>query len=141
MRLRRLAALSAAFALLAAPALADEVWNTEIGRVVYLTDIGDVAVFTYPAANGGTGYVYIEGLGGNYTDRSTHRGYWIEPGSSGACSATLTSPDGVSSRAWGRVTVTFARPAAPSGFTAYRGDCFAEPEAMLVGTPVVGGVK
>ena len=113
--------------LLALPgaALADETWHTDGGEAVYEADIGEIAVFSIPGETGRIN-LYLEGLGGNYDDRSAHRGYWIGPGP-GECSAALGGPDGRTSDQWGRVVLMFDRAAAPTGWTALLGRCLDEP--------------
>jgi len=119
--------------VLAVPAFADESWTTEFGDVIYETEIGDVAVWSYPSANGkGRGWLYFPGLAGNYDDRSVHEGYWIEEVQTG-CSAELIAVDGRRSHYWGRVLLVFDRAAFPTGWTALGGDCFEEPWAPVRG--------
>lgn len=121
----RLPLLAAATLALAAPVLADETWTTPDGQVVYLDEIGDAAIFTAPL---GTDLlrIYLPGLAGNYDDRATHEGYFIANGQ-GDCGVSLTAPDGFGGRDWGRVIVTFDRPAFPTGFTMMIGGCFDTP--------------
>ncbi len=100
----------AALCLAAMPtiALADEVWNSSLGEITYLADVGSTAIFSV-----GDGFrIYIEGLGGQYYQNSgTYSGYWIDNGP-GSCPQTVTAPDGWSSLNWGNVQLTFD----PNGF-------------------------
>ncbi|WP_071672562.1 hypothetical protein [Nioella nitratireducens] len=92
-------------------ALADEVWNSSLGQITYLTDVGSTAVFSV----GVDFQIYIDGLGGQYSQNSgTYSGYWIDStnGGAGDCPQTVTAPDGWSSRNWGNVQLTFD----PDGF-------------------------
>lgn len=125
-----LAALAAA-----TPALGDEVWTTPFGDIVYEADIGDVTVLSYPLADGSKGHAYFPGLGGNYTARGVHHGYWIEP-REGTCGATMTGPDGLASTAWGRAVIAFDQPGFPTAFTALAGECFGEPAYSVRAEPV-----
>ncbi|MEH2174828.1 hypothetical protein [Nostoc sp.] len=61
MKLQQLVIASVVFVLAAVPkiAFADEVWNSGYGKVVYQSDRGKTAIWTYP---GGT--IFIEGLAG-----------------------------------------------------------------------------
>ncbi|MCX7300738.1 MAG: hypothetical protein NTX73_10250 [Rhodobacterales bacterium] len=111
----------AALLLLATPAAADEVWNSNWGQVVYQADIGSTAVLSVPYATG-MASLYIQGLGGNADQRGVHQAYWIST-ETGPCEATMTGPDGVSSTNWGVATVIFDKPEYPSGFTVLWGIC------------------
>ena len=64
--------------LVAGPVAADEVWTTPWGEVVYESKIGDVAVWSYQYDAKSKGYAYFPGPAGNYDNRSSHEGYWIE---------------------------------------------------------------
>ena len=119
-----------ALLLLASPAAADEVWNSNWGQVVYLADAGSTAILTVPYATD-VAHIYVEGLAANAEARGVHNGYWISA-DAGPCEATLTGPDGVSSTNWGRVTVIFDNPAYPSGFTALWGICMTDPADTLL---------
>lgn len=116
--------IAAVLLLLAAPVptKADETWSNPDGTASYEADIGRIAVISIPM-HGNRIRLYLEGLGGNYDNRSISQGYWLGPGS-GSCSATLTAPDGEQSSNWGRVTMIFDGPAFPTGWTATLGNCF-----------------
>ena len=72
---------------LSSPALADESWSNPAGQAIYEKDIGDIAVLSIPYGDR-RAQLYLEGLGGNFSDRSLHHGYWIAPGT-GPCSAVI----------------------------------------------------
>lgn len=126
-------------------AVADEVWSTVIGDVIYEKDLGDVAVLSYPLDEGDLrGHVFISGLGGNYDDRGHFTGYWSEPmmDDGQLCDMAIVDGNGDTTYTWGRVTMTFLDNGFPSSWVAVRGDCFKEPTEHLVGNPVVApGVK
>ena len=125
-------------------AVADEVWSTVIGDVIYEKDIGDVAVLSYPMDYPDTrGHVFIKGLGGNYDDRGHFSGYWSEPQmEEPLCDVTIIDGNGLETTNWGRVSITFLDSGFPSGWVALRGNCFGEPVDHLVGNPVVApGVR
>lgn len=125
----RLPLLAAAALALATPILADEVWSSRDGEIVYLDEIGDTAVFTAPFGTD-TLRIYLPGLAGNYDDRATHEGYFIANGQAD-CGVSLTAIDGFGGRDWGRVIVSFDRPAFPTGWTALIGGCFDEPRLAI----------
>lgn len=138
----RISLFAAALALLPVTAVADEAWDTIAGQIIYEEDLGLVAVFSFPYAAVFPGEVpefaqdratlYFPGLGGNFDRRSIHDGYWIVQGAP-ACSATLTTANGVSSQRWGRARVIFDRAAFPTDLTILLGSCMDEPVAILRG--------
>ena len=142
--MKKLIAGTAALAICAG-ALADEVWSTSGGDVVYEKDIGDIAVLSYPMDEGDLrGHAFIFGLGGNYDDRGHFTGYWSEEmtDEDGLCPIAILDGNGLTTNNWGRVTITFLDEGFPSSWVAVRGHCFEEPSAHLVGHPVVApGVK
>lgn len=75
MKLQQLVEVSAVFVLAAALsplAQADEVWNSGYGKVVYQSDRGKTAVWTYPQ-----GTIFIEGLASVISNRGIYHGYWV----------------------------------------------------------------
>ncbi len=133
-------AVGAAFAMgTSGLAMADEVWSTEIGDVIYEIDLENgMAVLSYPTDGEARGRAYLSGLAGVYTGRTGYDGIWIEPSSEeGTCDVEIAAPDsGDVTNNWGRVKVIFVEPDFPSTFVALRGDCFAEPSEMLVARPI-----
>ena len=118
---------------------ADEVWSTEIGDVIYETDLDNgMAVLSYPTDGDVRGLAYVAGLAGQYEGRTAYEGVWMEPPSdAGTCDIEIAAPEtGEISNNWGRVQVIFVDPDSPGTFVALRGDCFDEPDAMLVARPV-----
>ncbi|MEM9939060.1 MAG: hypothetical protein AAF768_09455 [Pseudomonadota bacterium] len=140
MTIRNILCAITALSFLTVPAVADEMWSTEIGVVLYEVDLpnGD-AVWSYPLENTEwRGTAVLVDFAGSYNDRTTYTGYWIEPASAdgvSGCSAEMRDPfaEGTSD-VWGRLIVSFIE---PGTWVALRGDCFDEPEAMLVGTPYI----
>ena len=110
---------------------ADEVWTTPRGDIVYEQDMQGLAILSIPMGNGRAS-LYFPGLGGNFSNRSTHQGYWINDGA-GDCNAMLYGPDGRGSRDWGRVTVVFDGPAFPTDLTLWTGNCFDQPDQPVRG--------
>lgn len=125
--------------LIAGLASADEVWTTEIGDVIYETDLDNgMAVLSYPTDGETRGLAYLSGLAGVYTGRTAYDGIWMEPATdTGTCELEMAAPQtGELSNNWGRVRVIFVDADFPSTFVALRGDCFDEPSEMLVARPV-----
>jgi len=117
--------------LAAPPVLADETWDTPYGLAIYEDEVDGQTILTVPTDTG-TARVYIPGLAGNYDNRSTHWGYWIQAGV-GPCDAAITGADGVRSSQWGRVVIAFDRPAFPTPWTALFGACFEDPHISVRG--------
>ncbi len=117
--MRSVAAL--ALALCPAAAIADELWDSPAGQIVYQSEIDDMALLSFPLGDG-EGMLYIHGMAGNYDDRGVHYGFWIGDGA-GDCAASLTGPDGRSSSDFGSATVVFDDPGFPSGFSAVLVPC------------------
>lgn len=120
-------------------AQADEVWSTEIGDVIYETDLDNgMAVLSYPTDGEVRGLAYVAGLAGQYVGRTAYEGVWMEPATTeGTCDVEIAAPQtGEISNNWGRVEIIFVDPDFPGTFVAIRGDCFDEPDAMLVARPV-----
>ncbi|RIJ24326.1 hypothetical protein D1224_08810 [Henriciella barbarensis] len=120
-----------------------EVWQTEIGTVVYdhETARGE-AVLTFPIANSDQrGVAFIPQLAGNRTNRGIFYGLWIEPDGSGApaCDFAITDPETNTPRqTWGRIQITFVDPGIPSSWVLRRGYCFDDYSEFLIGRPVGG---
>lgn len=129
--------LAAVMAFGVAPALADEVWSSDIGDVVYDSEVDGVAIFTFDATGGGKGELYFPGLAGNYDHRGTHKGYWIAPGGD-TCLTELTGADGLKSKDWGQLTIVFHETGFPTGWTLMSGTCFGPLDSTLLGTAKVG---
>ncbi len=146
--------------LLAGTAIADEVWSTPIGDVVYETDLPEqgIAVWSYPLDQGAiievdndaeegidpapNGRAFIYNLAGVYEGRGAYTGVWIEPeeNTSELCDTAIVNPlTGDEARNWGRIDLIFTEPDFPGGWVAIRGDCFGNPDQFLLGKPIVGG--
>jgi hypothetical protein len=125
--------------LAALPALADEVWTTPIGDVVYEDETDDGwAVWSYPGLDA-RGTVYLKDLAGVYEGRGAYAGIWVEPESPGIelCDVAVTNPaTGEPHHNWGRVDIVFTEPDFPGGWVALRGNCFNDPSDYLIGKPV-----
>ena len=125
-------------------AVADEVWSTAIGDVIYEKDFGTIGVLSYPMDYPDMrGHVFISDLGGNYADRGHFTGYWSEPQMEDPlCDVMIVDADGLETTNWGRISITFLDKEFPSSWVALRGNCFDDPVDHLVGNPVVApGVR
>jgi hypothetical protein len=111
-----------ALILFATPALADETWVTADGPAIYEADLGPTGIISVPLGQG-RAHLYFDGLSGNTVERYVLSGYWIGPATEGACTATLTGPDGLSSANWGLARIAFDRPSFPTGWTVTMGNC------------------
>ncbi len=114
-------------------AIADEVWQTEEYKVIYLKDQGKTAIWSY---NNDTGHIFIDGLGGVTTNRGSYNGYWVQPESSRRCDTYREGPDGEPTYHWGRFEITFLDPDFPSRWQAKFGVCDGLLRIQLNGTPV-----
>lgn len=130
-------ALIAAF--MAPPAIADEVWTSDAGPVIYEADDGEYAILTMATPKNGSYRIYIRGLAGNYSNRvGTFTGYWISTDTnhpSPECDVTIVTIDGQTTNLWGRVTMNFDSPSYPTGFSAQMGDCHEQPNVQWTGRP------
>lgn len=130
---------AAALALtLAAPALADEVWSSDTGEIVYLADEYGAAILSFSDYGGLPGELIFPGLAGNFTDRGVHHGYWVGQ-SDMQCAAALGRPGGMTSLTWGRAVIAFDEMGFPSAFTVLLGDCDEDLTRSLRAEPIVGG--
>jgi hypothetical protein len=132
----------AAFALVAVPALAtanaDEAWKTKAGTVAWINDIGGDAVLSVDAKGGKTLF-YIDGLKSKMEGgRSKFSGYWISTKDAKICDTTMTTPDGIASRSWGRLELLFVKPGFPSDWVMKTGSCFGDTTEMMSGIAIVG---
>ncbi len=118
-------------------AQADEVWSSEVGNIVFLSELetGE-AILGAPVGEGMMVRMIFPGLAGNYDDRSMHDGIWISPGSFGteACGISVVDPEtGETSNYWGRAQIIFTSTGYPSDIILTAGVCFGEREEMLFG--------
>ena len=119
----RLLTCLALICALPAIAAADEVWNSDMGEIVYLADENGAAILSFTNVDAYPAELVIPGLAGNYDSRGVHEGYWIGTGS-GWCDSFMARPGGEASTNWGRALVSFDLPSFPTSFTLTLGDCF-----------------
>lgn len=109
-------------AILATPALADEVWDSDIGAFVYEAETDGAAVFSFRNFDGYQATLVIPGLAGNFDNRGVHEAFWIGKGP-GYCLGSM-SYNAQSGNQWGRALLQFDKPNYPTSFTLLMGDCF-----------------
>lgn len=127
-----LVAAAVVVAASAGPVLADEMWETNWGTMEYAEDIGVTAVLSYQ-----NGALFIDGLAGNYSNRGSFSGLWIEYGDTGVeCDVPATDDYGNQSWAWGYIDVFFIDPAYPSRWTADYTVCDGPVAGTISGTPL-----
>lgn len=124
--------LTSILALFASPTLADEVWDTDMGPIVYEAEEGGAAIFSFTNVDAYPATLIIPGLAGNYSNRGTHDAYWIGQGA-GECSAFMSRNDVSESSQWGRAQLVFDRPGYPTSVTVVLGFCEEEPTIVLRG--------
>ena len=138
-------ALSAAMllaVLLAHNAVADEVWRTGAGTIVYEIDRGAEAILSFPVGGSGErGEIVLQGMGGQYNNRAVFFGYWSAAEGERRCGGTVTDRRGNRQPFWGRAAIIFNQPGFPSAITLLRGICTGPLQPWLVAEPVVGGPR
>ena len=115
-------------------AIADEVWRTEEFSVIYAEDRGKTAIWEY---GNGEGTVFIDGLAGEYENRGSYKGYWVQETSSRRCDTFREDANGQKTYHWGNVTVDFIDADFPSRWTLNLGVCDGPAFIELNGIPIV----
>lgn len=129
----------AAVLAFAGQAAADEVWNSNVGRIVYAEEIGPTAVFAYGPAED-PGVVYLLGLAKVYQNRGTYDGYWAKEKSKVECSTERPGIFGKMTRHWGRIQVKFLDQNFPARWEAIWSYCDQpKQDVKITATPDVGG--
>lgn len=139
MKLMHKVALSALMAAsTTVPVLADEVWDTNTGRVVYEAEMGPTAVWTYGTPDD-PGVIYLLGLAKVYENRGSYTGYWAKDKSKKACDTVRPGVVGRMTPYWGRFNVTFIDKDFPSRWEATWSYCDEADEALKVeAKPLLG---
>ncbi len=123
--------LALAAALLATPTLADEVWTSEMGDIVYQSERSNAAILSFTNLDAYEGTLVIPGLAGNFSNRGVHEGYWLGTGA-GDCPAFMSMPGSDEATTnWGRATIIFDEAAFPTSFTLMLGWCFEDPRVPM----------
>lgn len=117
-------------------------WDTAWGKVTYADESGGAGILEYPVPFGdNVGYLYLNGLAGEFGGMGPLEGYWSEPDVSHdddddttlICPFAIIDDHGRTTRNWGRVIVAFTSDWFPSDFVLMRGRCFEEPREIISG--------
>lgn len=117
-------------------------WDTPLGRVEYVFESGNHAVFEYPLPYGDNiGRFYIDGLSGEFGGNGPLGGYWSEPDVSHdddddntlICPFAIVDEYGRTTRNWGRIKMMFVNTDFPGDFIILRARCFEEPVEVIPG--------
>lgn len=133
------------FCLAALPAVADEVWSTSLGDIIYEADLENgTAVFSAPAQllmldapADARAWIYIPELVYLLDSRGVHQAFWLIEGME-LCTVGLVGQDGHKSFTWGNATIAFDATTFPSGFTMIAGNCGYDPYIPIRAEAVVG---
>jgi hypothetical protein len=133
------------FGLAALPAVADEVWSTTLGDIIYEADLDNgTAVFSAPAQwlmidapADARAWIYIPDLAYLLDARSVHPAFWLVEGME-FCTTGMVAADGRKSFAWGDATIAFDVSTFPSGFTLIAGNCGYDAYIPIRAEPIVG---
>ncbi len=110
--------------------VADEVWDSTKGKVVYELDIGPTAIWSYRTENY-VGLIHLAGLAGIYTNRGSYEGYWVQNDSIKECATERPTQNGETTKHWGRFHVRFIDKDFPSRWEAKWGYCNDELEETV----------
>lgn len=117
---------------------ADEVWDSNSGRIVYEAEMGPTAVWSYGNQQE-PGVIYVLGLAKVYSNRTSYPGYWAKNTSKKACDTQRPGINGQMTAYWGRFNVRFLDKNFPSRWEATWSYCDEPDEALKVqAKPVVG---
>ena len=138
----RLSPLTLAAVVAAAPALADEAWETNLGFVVWETTLGPDAVLRLFAGEGTSGPVIrmaVPGLGDDMLGgRGSYTGVWTASEGDVPCVTEMIDSFGGKTRYWGSFTITFVSPDFPSDWAGQYGDCLETPDTTIQARALVG---
>lgn len=124
--MRFLAGIVLSLAAVAAPALADEVWVSQHGPIVWETDIGTTAVLRLDDEESGVSIrLFVPGLAADVAGgRGTYTGVWVAPEGPDTCVTDMVDPvEEFASPHWGTFTLTFMAESYPSGWAGAFGPC------------------
>jgi len=113
-----------------AAVVADEVWDSTKGKVVYELDIGPTAIWSYRTENY-VGLIHLGGLAGIHTNRGSYEGYWVQNDSIKACLTERPTQNGETTKYWGRFHIRFIDKDFPSRWEAHWGYCNDELQETL----------
>jgi len=118
----KMAILSMLLLILPSSAMADEVWDSTRGRVVYETDLAATAIWSYRSQYY-VGLIHIAGLAGIHSNRDTYEAYWVQNHSEKRCDTLRPTQNGGTSNYWGRIHITFIGKEFPFKWQAKWGYC------------------
>ncbi len=143
---RRAALVAFAFIAGCASATAQEpdliTWQSQLGDVAYTSESGPSGVLEYPVPFGDNlGYLYINGLAGEFGGPGPLKGYWSEPDVSHddeddttlICPFAIIDDHGRTTRNWGQLVIAFTGDDFPTDFVLMRARCFEEPDEVING--------
>jgi hypothetical protein len=137
-----------AFALMAscASATAQEpdlvTWKSPLGKFTYTSESGPSGVLEYPVPFGDNlGYLYVNGLAGEFGGPGPLKGYWSEPDVSHddeddttlICPFAIIDDHGRTTRNWGQLIIAFTGDDFPTDFVLMRARCFEKPDEVING--------
>ena len=119
-------------------------WQSPLGRIAYTSESGNSGVLEYPVPFGdNVGYLYVQGLAGEFGGAGPLTGYWSEPDVSHdadddadnpiICPFAIVDDHGRTTRNWGRLTIAFTDDWFPTDFILMRGRCFEDPHDVIPG--------
>lgn len=114
--------------------IADEVWNSNYGQIVYAKDVGVTAYWTYKY-NGESGIIFIPGLAGIPERRGNYEGYWAQNKSGTRCQYARPGIDDEPTYYWGKFHIQFTDLNFPTRWTALWSYCEETPSSVWDGTP------
>jgi hypothetical protein len=117
-------------------------WQTPWGATTYALESGSSGILDYPVPFGDNhGYLYINGLAGEFGGPGPLKGYWSEPDVSHddeddntlICPFAIIDDHGRTTRNWGRLVIAFTGDDFPTDFVLMRARCFEEPDEVING--------
>ena len=117
-------------------------WQSPLGKVAYTSQSGSGGVLEYPVPFGDNlGYLYINGLAGEFGGPGPLKGYWSEPDVSHddeddatlICPFAIIDDHGRTTRNWGQLIIVFTGDDFPTDFALMRARCFEEPDEVING--------
>ena len=129
----RILTLALGALMAAAPALADEVWDSNMGEIAWLETRGADAYLGVVDPGGSVMvHMMVPGLGADMMGgRGAYTGIWVAGEGDVACVTDMVAPDGSKSPYWGSFTLTFVNEDFPSDFAGAYGDCLDAPSMPL----------
>ncbi|MCK5728070.1 MAG: hypothetical protein KAH08_02500 [Methylococcales bacterium] len=115
---------------------ADEVWNSNHGKVIYSEDSGTTALWRYNDNGRHGGIIYIENLAGVYSNRGSYEGYWAQDKGDVSCKTERDGVNGRTTAYWGRFHINFIDKDYPSRWQATWGNCAQPLTKKWKGIPV-----